>query len=176
MQATPENVMQPHHALAAAAQLIKLHTDQAIMAKIGEAAKDPVSRPAAEGFNNKRKALFDQCNAYVAALESTAEELARTAQDGVNPCSLLTEKQAQKPSVELGAPGSDDDGLGSQDCTWLTSMSKPDNAWLARTVVTEGAGHYLAADAQIVTVAGFPAVQSTLSDVDPRGTACFLWM
>jgi hypothetical protein len=80
MQVTPENVMQLHHALAAEAQLVKMHLSQAMAVPVGEPAKDPVSPGAARDFNAKRHGLFDQCLAYVTELQSTADALAKTAQ------------------------------------------------------------------------------------------------
>ncbi|HEY1972117.1 MAG TPA: hypothetical protein VGH89_29470 [Pseudonocardia sp.] len=79
-QVTPDNILHIHHTLAAEATLIRVEVWRAESgATVGIAAKDPVSRPAAEGFNRKIERLLRQCADYGRALQETADQLKQMA-------------------------------------------------------------------------------------------------
>jgi Protein of unknown function (DUF3558) len=98
--------------------------------------------------------------------------------DGVRPCDLLTTAQVKPLQVMAGDAGINHDGQGSPDCQWASSAGisdGPDNDWLVR-LEQHDASYYLGPgnpDAQIVQIAGFPAVQSKTSFGDPN-TSCAL--
>jgi hypothetical protein len=79
-QVTPENVLLLHNGLQAEAQY--LHRQMRACGfpmQIGEPGLDPVSKPAAQAFNNKIQTLNDQLEAYIAQLKTMAEVMAQTA-------------------------------------------------------------------------------------------------
>jgi hypothetical protein len=80
---------------------------------------------------------------------------------------LLSAAQLKQLKVDSSLSGSGNDEFGSLDCSW--SGSDPSNDWLARAIVKKGAEYYLGSvtGAQVVQVAGFPAVQTASPDVDP---------
>lgn len=93
----------------------------------------------------------------------------------IDPCALLTAAQVSALNVHAGQPGEDNDGLGSRDCIWSTSPDTPDIAWIARATLRRGAEWYRASvtGADVVQVAGYPAVQ-TVSNVGDPDTQCVL--
>lgn len=79
-QVTPDNILHIHHTLAAEATLIRVEVAKAHNGSVvGIAAKDPVSKPAADAFNAKIEHLLDQGAAYGDALDAMAEHLKRIA-------------------------------------------------------------------------------------------------
>ena len=97
--------------------------------------------------------------------------------DGVDPCVLLTAAQLQLLAVNPGKPSQNNDGIGSRDCLWRNFPAKPDNGWLARAILAQGAEYYLnsVTGAQIVQVDGFPAVETSSSLADPD-KQCLLYV
>jgi hypothetical protein len=97
--------------------------------------------------------------------------------NGLDPCSLLVPAQIGQFRTEPGVSSVNNDGLGSQDCLWHGVAEKPDNIWIARANLTQGAEYYLGSvtGAEIVTVGGFPAVQTTANLQNPK-THCTLFV
>ena len=85
--------------------------------------------------------------------------------------------QVGQIKTEPGEPSVNNDGLGSRDCLWHGAAVQPDNIWLTRVILAQGADYYLASvtGSQIVTVNGFPAVQTTANLQDPK-THCTLFV
>jgi uncharacterized protein YukE len=80
MQVTPANVLQIRNALLAESQLLSDKVAVATgRATVGKPGQDPVSETASDGFNQKIKALMDQCHGYVNALTEAAASLEQTA-------------------------------------------------------------------------------------------------
>lgn len=80
MQVTPENIVHVGNVLAAEAEFMQVKLRAAWWnARVGVAAKDPVSQPTADGFNRKIDALLGQVQAYVETLRAASEQLAQTA-------------------------------------------------------------------------------------------------
>ncbi|HTF46914.1 MAG TPA: hypothetical protein VK735_05640 [Pseudonocardia sp.] len=80
LQVNRDNVLQVRNALKAEwVRLSDLMVYHGPMLHVGECGPDPVSGPAAELFNDKVKALADQCNGYVQALGASADMLEQTA-------------------------------------------------------------------------------------------------
>lgn len=80
-QVTPENVMQMHHALQAEAR--RMGDDlwkYGRPYRVGLAAEDPVSEPAASGFNGKIDQTVAQTQVYVDEMQSAANQLVIIAQ------------------------------------------------------------------------------------------------
>lgn len=94
---------------------------------------------------------------------------------GIDPCALLTPAQVSALKVRAGRSGEDNDGLGSRDCIWSNSPNRPDIGWVARATLQRGAEWYRdsVTGAEVVQVAGFPAVQTSSSAGDPE-THCIL--
>jgi hypothetical protein len=80
MQVTPANVLHIRNALLAESQLLSDKVAVATArAAVGKPGHDPVSETASDGFNQKIKALMDQCQGYVNALTEAAASLEQTA-------------------------------------------------------------------------------------------------
>jgi Protein of unknown function (DUF3558) len=96
---------------------------------------------------------------------------------GVDPCALLTEAQRAKIGVRTGVSSGDTDELGSPGCVWLNTADHPDNSWVAKTVTKRGAEYALGSvtGAKLVSVTGFPAVETTSNFADPQHE-CLLYV
>jgi Protein of unknown function (DUF3558) len=96
----------------------------------------------------------------------------------VQPCDLLTAAQVKRLQVMDGDPGNNKYGEPAPDCQWISSAGisdGPDNSWIA-LFEQHDASYYLGSgnpDAQIVEIAGFPAVQSK-SAYGSQKTTCNL--
>lgn len=91
--------------------------------------------------------------------------------DGVDPCALLTGQQVSALGVSAGVREQNTDELGSADCQWRNSAEEPVVfGYLARLIVKRGADYALdnSTGAQVVTLNGFSAVQTTSPHVNPK--------
>lgn len=90
--------------------------------------------------------------------------------DRIDPCSLLTPMQVRQLGVHPGEPGKNTDELGSADCLWRNFPERPDSSYLARLILERGADYALnsGTGAQVVTIDGFAAVQTTSPYADPK--------
>jgi hypothetical protein len=97
--------------------------------------------------------------------------------DKVEPCALLNDAQVRQLKVEPGRSHVNTDELPGPDCLWSSFPANPDRGWLAQPLPTRGADNALhsTTGAQIVQVAGFPAVQTTSPYTDPR-SSCLLFV
>jgi len=90
--------------------------------------------------------------------------------DGLDPCALLNAGQQRQLGVGQVGTYADSDGLGSAACQWGNNGGKPDNRWLVRMIVKQGADYALGSDTgvQVVQVDGFTAVQTAPPYQDPK--------
>jgi len=95
--------------------------------------------------------------------------------DKVNPCDLLTPAQVSELNTDAGVVGSNNDGLGSRDCLWQRYPAKPDDAWVARVILKQGAETYLSDTSRVTQVAGISAVE-TSSDQHNPAWHCLLYI
>lgn len=97
--------------------------------------------------------------------------------DRVQPCALLTQAQTHQLGVDAGEPSVDTDSAHSAVCLWSNNLDVPDTAYLARLYATQSADYALASEtgAQVVTIDGFPTVQTAAGGDDPR-THCLLFV
>jgi hypothetical protein len=96
--------------------------------------------------------------------------------DGVDPCALLTSAEQTKLGVEQVGKIDDADQFRSLVCQWGNPGGiVPENAWIARAIVKQGADYALGntAPVQVVQVGGFSAVQ-TSSPYQNANTECIL--
>jgi hypothetical protein len=96
--------------------------------------------------------------------------------DGIDPCALLTSAEQTKLDVQFTGKVDDADQFHSLVCRWANlGGGTPDNAWIARAIVKQGADYALrsAAPAQVVQVGGFSAVQTSSPYFDAK-TQCIL--
>lgn len=94
---------------------------------------------------------------------------------GVKPCALLSGPQVSRLGVAAGVPyGNPEEG--DAECVWSTPSPAPTDTWIARTLVQQSADTALSdPHAQVVQVAGFPAVQTSDPTADPNH-ACELYI
>jgi hypothetical protein len=86
---------------------------------------------------------------------------------GVAPCGLLVGPAVAQLGVGPGVPyGSIQEG--DAECLWSSIPAKPGGSWLARTLIYQSADTALSnPDAQVIQIAGFPAVQTSDPTADP---------
>lgn len=89
--------------------------------------------------------------------------------DAVEPCALLSAAQRAQLGVSAGKSAEQTDELGSRACLWA-SHGNPDNRWMAQLVGKRGANYALGSieGAQVVTISGYGAVQTTSPDANFR--------
>jgi len=77
---------------------------------------------------------------------------------GIDPCSLLTGAQRGQLGVNQGVParGSESSPLKGDSCAWSNLPERPDNAWLGRVVLGQGAEFALGLE-PLRTVSGYAA-------------------
>jgi hypothetical protein len=90
--------------------------------------------------------------------------------DQVNPCALLTPAQVRQLGVHAGERGENTDEVGSVGCLWRNFPNEPDIKYVARLIVKRGADYALDSTepTQVVTIDGFPAVQTKSPQGDPK--------
>lgn len=90
--------------------------------------------------------------------------------DQVDPCALLTTAQVHQLGVHAGERKPNSDELGSIACLWRNFPEQPDSTYLARLITRRGADYALnsGTGAQVVTIDGFAAVQTTSPYADPK--------
>ena len=88
--------------------------------------------------------------------------------DGVDPCSLLTVAQRAQLGVNggLSVPSTHVTSLSGDSCTWSNLPETPDNAYLGRTVLGQGA-EYASGREPLRVVDGFAATTSGSTGTDP---------
>lgn len=91
----------------------------------------------------------------------------------VEPCGLLAGAQITQLGVGAGSPYGDP-VLGNAECVWATPSAT--DTWITRALIYESAATALGdPHAQVVHVAGFPAVQTNDPTADPTHT-CELYI
>ena len=88
--------------------------------------------------------------------------------DSVDPCLLLSSAQRSKLSVNLGQPArsATSSPLQGDSCTWSNLPASPDNAYLGRVVLGQGAEYALGRE-PVRTVDGFAATTTGSTGSDP---------
>jgi Protein of unknown function (DUF3558) len=90
--------------------------------------------------------------------------------DGVDPCALLTTAEQAKLGVHQVYSANDADQFRSLGCQWDNGLGPPDNAWVARAIVKQGADYALdnQAPVQVVQIDGYSAVQTSSPYQNPN--------
>jgi Protein of unknown function (DUF3558) len=88
--------------------------------------------------------------------------------DGINPCSLLIDEQRAQLGVNPGVFGanSHQTPLSGDDCSWTNLPKTPDNAYLGRIILGQGAEYALGLE-PLRSVDGFAATTSGSIGSDP---------
>ncbi len=92
--------------------------------------------------------------------------------EGVDPCGLLTSEQLRQLTAARPRATGDDRGAV---CQWSNAFTEPFQGYLVRLRTGQGAATALAGPpgVRVVTVAGFPAVETFGEPADPQRT-CIL--
>ena len=106
LQVNRDNVLQVRNALETESvrlgNLMQMHGREL---RVGECGPDPVSRPAADLFNEKVQGLANQCNTYVQALGDAANALEKAARAyGYNEEQLTASFEVYEQG-QVGGPG-----------------------------------------------------------------------
>lgn len=98
--------------------------------------------------------------------------------DGIDACALLTETQRRELGVKLGKRGDNIEDPHSPACDWSNFPNVPDNGWVARIITRYGADHALGSQTgvQVVTVDGFPTVQTSSPEAGDPKENCLLFI